>query len=365
MASSTLREGAHQPPRAGGATRRSPLLRRLVRPKVSRRRRAVSPPRARPYTPGAPADTGAAPDASSGQSLPAPRGARVPHSHEPSALAIRRRCSRCRRAPADPPTAAPTSAAAGRARTPRSADGGHGDADGRRPHAEPREHNTPTPVAPGRVRHQDHAGRRRRAGADVDAVRARRPAVLQRGLEGDGSNPRARTARFRRSRSSRSGSPSATRWARSGWRSIPDFATNHWVYVFYSQAKNDNGDPEDNRVVRFTERDGLATERTLIIKDLPAGICCHNGGRSDSGHDGKLYVTVGRRQPGRQGAESEAPERQDPAAQPRRLASRRTTRTQARRSSPLGFRNPFGHRVPPDDRRALRHARTARSATTR
>jgi glucose/arabinose dehydrogenase len=73
----------------------------------------------------------------------------------------------------------------------------------------------------------------------------------------------------------------------------PEFAANHWVYVFYSQARNDNGDPEDNRIVRFTERDGLATERTVIIKDLPSGICCHNGGRIGFGRDGKLYVTVG------------------------------------------------------------------------
>jgi glucose/arabinose dehydrogenase len=67
----------------------------------------------------------------------------------------------------------------------------------------------------------------------------------------------------------------------------PAFSTNHYVYVFYSQAKNDNGDPEDNRVVRFTERDGKATDRTVIIKDLPTGICCHNGGRIGFGKDGK------------------------------------------------------------------------------
>jgi aldose sugar dehydrogenase len=73
----------------------------------------------------------------------------------------------------------------------------------------------------------------------------------------------------------------------------PEFTANHWVYVFYSQARNDNGDPEDNRILRFTERDGLATERTVIIKDLPSGICCHNGGRIGFGRDGKLYVTVG------------------------------------------------------------------------
>jgi glucose/arabinose dehydrogenase len=73
----------------------------------------------------------------------------------------------------------------------------------------------------------------------------------------------------------------------------PDFANNHWVYVYYSQAKNDNGDPEDNRIMRYTEVDGQATERTVIMRDLPAGICCHNGGRIGFGHDGKLYATVG------------------------------------------------------------------------
>ena len=121
----------------------------------------------------------------------------------------------------------------------------------------------------------------------------------------------------------------------------PSFATNHWVYVFYSQAKNDAGDPDDNRVVRFTERDGLATDRTVIIKDLPVGICCHNGGRIGFGHDGKLYVTVG------------DVNQDDRAQNPNRLNGKilrlnpdgNTPSDNPDPSSPvfaLGFRNPFG-----------------------
>jgi glucose/arabinose dehydrogenase len=121
----------------------------------------------------------------------------------------------------------------------------------------------------------------------------------------------------------------------------PNFATNHWVYVFYSQAKNDAGDPDDNRVVRFTERDGLATDRTVIIKDLPVGICCHNGGRVGFGHDGKLYVTVG------------DVNQDDRAQNPNRMHGKvlrlnpdgSTPSDNPDPSSPvfaMGFRNPFG-----------------------
>ena len=121
----------------------------------------------------------------------------------------------------------------------------------------------------------------------------------------------------------------------------PNFTTNHWVYVFYSEAKNDLGDPDDNRIVRFTERDGLATERTRIISDLPTGICCHNGGRIGFGHDGKLYVLAG-------------DVNQDARAQSMNRLNGKILRLNDDGTTPadnpdpkspifaLGFRNPFG-----------------------
>ena len=144
----------------------------------------------------------------------------------------------------------------------------------------------------------------------------------------------------------------------------PDFATNHWVYVFYSQSKGDTDDPDDNRIVRFTERDGLATERTVIIKELPTGICCHNGGRIGFGHGRQAVRDRRRRQPGRQGPESEATPRQDPAPQPGRRHPIRQSRARLAR---LRDRLP----QPVSGWRSTRRpacrtsARTARSATTR
>jgi aldose sugar dehydrogenase len=73
----------------------------------------------------------------------------------------------------------------------------------------------------------------------------------------------------------------------------PHFSTNRYVYVFYSHSDKSDGEPEENRVVRFTERDGVGVDRTLIARDLPIGICCHNGGKIAFGPDGKLYVTLG------------------------------------------------------------------------
>jgi aldose sugar dehydrogenase len=78
----------------------------------------------------------------------------------------------------------------------------------------------------------------------------------------------------------------------------PDFGRNRWVYAFYSE-----GDPEvpkrgvRNRLVRFTDRDGIGVEMTPILGDLPAnpkgGVLAHQGGAIAFGPDGKLYLSIG------------------------------------------------------------------------
>jgi glucose/arabinose dehydrogenase len=78
----------------------------------------------------------------------------------------------------------------------------------------------------------------------------------------------------------------------------PDFGRNGFVYAFYSEP-----DPKEpkrgtrNRVVRFTERNGVGADLTAILGDLPnnpkGGELAHQGGAIAFGPDGKLYVSLG------------------------------------------------------------------------
>jgi len=66
----------------------------------------------------------------------------------------------------------------------------------------------------------------------------------------------------------------------------PNFAVNHFVYVYYS-------DPGGfHRLVRFTESSGVGTNQTTIV-NIPRSNSNHNGGNIGFGRDGKLYVSVG------------------------------------------------------------------------
>jgi glucose/arabinose dehydrogenase len=76
----------------------------------------------------------------------------------------------------------------------------------------------------------------------------------------------------------------------------PDFAHNHYVYVFYTSVPGggteSGGSNGPNQVVRLTEVRNKGTELTPILPDLPSGPI-HNAGTLRFGPDGKLYVGLG------------------------------------------------------------------------
>jgi glucose/arabinose dehydrogenase len=72
----------------------------------------------------------------------------------------------------------------------------------------------------------------------------------------------------------------------------PDFDTNRFIYVYYTCDFDGGCDPLQNRVVRFTEREGLGSNPTTVFTSTQnAGN--HVGGNIHFGPDGMLYVTIG------------------------------------------------------------------------
>lgn len=72
----------------------------------------------------------------------------------------------------------------------------------------------------------------------------------------------------------------------------PNFATNNFVYVYYTVP----GSPAHNRVSRFTANGDVAgpgPEFVILDLDNLSGAGNHNGGAIHFGPDGKLYVAVG------------------------------------------------------------------------
>jgi glucose/arabinose dehydrogenase len=69
----------------------------------------------------------------------------------------------------------------------------------------------------------------------------------------------------------------------------PDFASEGWVYLYYTQA-----DPRTNRVERFWVSGSGWTRREVVVDDLGAAPgATENGGGLGFGPDGLLYVGVG------------------------------------------------------------------------
>jgi aldose sugar dehydrogenase len=75
----------------------------------------------------------------------------------------------------------------------------------------------------------------------------------------------------------------------------PEFARDHYVYVFYTsvpEGQENGGTNGPNQVVRLTDTANQGTDLIPILRDLPSGPI-HNAGTLHFGPDGKLYVSLG------------------------------------------------------------------------
>lgn len=71
----------------------------------------------------------------------------------------------------------------------------------------------------------------------------------------------------------------------------PDYASNHWVYVFYSPLQ-----PSVDRLSRFKFEDGvwdMDSEQVILDVETDRDICCHTGGSIAFDSEGNLYVSTG------------------------------------------------------------------------
>ena len=72
----------------------------------------------------------------------------------------------------------------------------------------------------------------------------------------------------------------------------PNYAENHWVYLFNSPP----GDEPKQHVSRFVLKDDqldLESEKVLLEIPVQRDECCHSGGGLEFDHHGNLYISVG------------------------------------------------------------------------
>lgn len=77
----------------------------------------------------------------------------------------------------------------------------------------------------------------------------------------------------------------------------PDFASNRYVYVYYTANKTGTCNASSvNRVSRFVLGDNNVISRSsekVLVDGMPSPGCCHNAGDLHFGKDDNLYISVG------------------------------------------------------------------------